>query len=204
MKSYQIRSLILAGCFVIGISGCSKKQDDSQKTTDQTSTSTQQTTQNMPSGNASAGKTPGIAIPAKTLAGFLPSVSGYTAKGEPETMEMEMQGAKYSHANQSYENGDKKITVSIFDYNYIAGLSMAYSAMMNMSLETNEESMHSEKFGGNPGWIDWKKNSNTGTVGVVVSDRVFVVIESSNGATLDDLKSVANAINYSAIASASK
>ena len=203
MKSYNMKSLILAGCFVIGISGCSKKQDDSQKTTDQTSTSTQ-TTQNMASGNAAAGKTPGIAIPAKTLAGFLPSVSGYTAKGEPETMEMEMNGAKYSHANQSYENGDKRITVSIIDYNYIAGLSMAYSAMMNMSMETNEESMHSEKFGGNPGWINWKKKSNTGTVGVVVNDRVFVVIESSNGASLDDLKSVANNINYSGITSAAK
>ena len=158
----------------------------------------------MASGNAAAGKTPGIAIPAKTLAGFLPSVSGYTAKGEPETMEMEMNGAKYSHANQSYENGDKRITVSIIDYNYIAGLSMAYSAMMNMSMETNEESMHSEKFGGNPGWINWKKKSNTGTVGVVVNDRVFVVIESSNGASLDDLKSVANNINYSGITSAAK
>ncbi len=208
MKSHQIKFLLLAGCLILSISSCSKKLDDSQKTTDQTSTTTtsnsmQQTAQNMAAGTAS-GKTPGVAIPSKTLAGFLPSVSGYTAKGEPETMEMEMQGAKYSHANQSYENGDKRITVSIMDYNYIAGLSMAYSAMMNMSLETNEESMHSEKFGGNPGWIDWKKKSNTGTVGVVVNDRVFVVIEANNGASLDELKSVASNINYSGIASAAK
>ena len=201
MKSYQIRSLVIAGCFVIAVSGCSKKEDDAQKAAEQMSKSMQQ----MAQGTAgAANKTPGVAVPAKMLAGFLPSISGYTAKGDPETMEMEMQGAKYSHANQSYENGDKRITVAIMDYNYIAGLSMAYTMAMNMSMETNEESMHSEKFNGNPGWIDWKKKSNTGTVGVVVNDRIFVVIEANNGASLDELKSVANNINYSGIASAAK
>ncbi len=208
MKSYHIGSLVITGCIVFSIFGCSKKEDDAQKAAEQASKSMQQMAQNMASGNATAAaatnKTPGVAIPAKTLAGFLPSVSGYTPKGEPETMEMEMNGAKYSHAMQSYENGEKRIKVSILDYNYIAGLTAAYSMMMNMSLETNDESMHSDKFNGNPGWIDWKKKTNTGTVGVVVNDRVFVVIESQGGASLDDLKSVANSINYSGIASAIK
>jgi hypothetical protein len=203
MKSYQIKSIILAGCFIIGISGCSKKEDDAQKTAEQASKSLQQMAQNI-SASAASNKTPGVAIPAKTLAGFLPSVSGYTAKGEPETMEMEMNGAKYSHAMQSYENGGKRIKVSILDYNYIAGLSAAYSMRMNMSLETNDESMHSEKFNGNPGWVDWKKKSNQGTVGVVVNDRIYVIVEAESGATLDELKSVANSINYSGISSAAK
>lgn len=201
MKTYSIKSLLLAGCFILSISGCGKKEEDAQKAAEQLSKSMQQMAQGA---SGAANKTPGVAIPAKTLAGYLPSVSGYTAKGEPETMEMEMAGAKYSSATQSYENGDKRVKVSILDYNYIAGLSMAYAAMMNMSLETNEESMHSEKFGGNPGWVDWKKKSNDGTVGVVVNDRVFVIVEANNGASLDDLKSVANSINYSGMASAIK
>ncbi|MDP4219755.1 MAG: hypothetical protein Q8916_03115 [Bacteroidota bacterium] len=204
MKSNQITALVLAGCFVIGISGCSKK-DEAQKAAEETAKSMQQmATGTNASASATSNKTPGVAVPAKTLAGFLPSVSGYTAKGEPETMEMDMNGAKYSHASQTYENGDKRIKVSILDYNYITGLSAAYSMMMNMSLETNDESMHSEKFSGNPGWVDWKKNSNQGTVGVVVGDRVYVIVEAEHGATLDDLKSVAGAINYSGIASAAK
>ena len=202
MKLQRISSLFLAGCFIIGISGCSKKEDQAQKAAEEMTKSMQQMQKNVAGSNA--GKSPGIAVPAKTLAGFLPSVSGYSAKGEPETMEMEMNGAKYSHAMQTYENGDKRIKVSILDYNYIAGLSAAYGMMMNMNLETNDESMHSEQFGGNPGWVDWKKKSNSGTVGVVVGDRIYVVVEAQNGATLDDLKSVANSVNYSAIASAAK
>jgi hypothetical protein len=205
MKSYQIRSLILAGCFVVCISGCSKKEEEAEKAAEQASKSMQQMAQTASGGANAATKTPGVAIAAKTLAGFLPSsISGFTPKGEPETMEMEMSGSKYSHAMQTYENGDKRIKVSILDYNYIAGLSAAYAMMMNMSLETNEESMHSEKFNGNPGWIDWKKNSNQGTAGVVVGDRVYVIVEAEGGATLDDVKSVANNINYSGIASAAK
>jgi protein involved in sex pheromone biosynthesis len=205
MKSYRIGSLLLVATLVFILSSCTKKEDDAQKAVEQASKSMQQMAQNMAGGaNGAANKTPGVAVPAKTLAGFLPSVSGYTAKGEPETMEMEMAGSKYSHATQEYQNGDKRIKVNILDYNYIAGLSAAYGMMMNMSLETNEESMHSEKFNGNPGWVDWKKKSNNGTVGVVVADRIYVIVEAEEGASLDELKSVANSINYSGIASAAK
>lgn len=202
MKLPKISFLVLAATLVIIASGCSKKVDETQKAAEQATNAMQQMSQNM--GGANADRKPGVAIPAKTLATALPTISGYTAKGEAETMEMEMAGAKYSHANQDYENGDKHIKVSIMDYNYIAGLSMAYSTMMNMSMETNEESMHSEKFNGNPGWINWKKKSNEGTVGVVVNDRVFVIVEARNGVTMDEAKAVANSIDYSGIASAAK
>ena len=198
MKTYRISALLLLTFLLIGVTGCAKKEDEASKAAQQLSKTMQQMTQNT-TGGSSADKKPGVAIPAKTLAGFLPSVSGYTAKGEPETMEMEMAGAKYSSATQKFENGEKRITVSYWDYNNIAGLSMAYTAMMGMNIETNEESLHSEKFNGNPGWISWKKTSNEGTVGVVINDRVFGVIEAHGGATLDELKAVANSINYSGI-----
>ncbi len=202
MKTSKFSIFAVAIAAIIFISGCSKKEDDAQKAAEQMSKSMQQMAQNAAGGGAN--KTPGVAVPAKTLAGFLPSVSGYTAKGEPETMEMEMAGSKYSHANQTYQNGEKQIKVSILDYNNIAGLSGKYSALLTMNLETNDQSLHSEKFNGNPGWIDWKKNSNQGTIGVVVNDRIFVITEAENGATLDEAKSVANSINYSGIASAAK
>src|SRR5438105_661052 len=202
MKTHRFSSILVTGCLFIGITGCSKKQDEAQKAAEQASNAMQQMSQNIAGG--ASGKKSGVAVPAKTLGGFLPSVSGYTAKGEPETMEMDFQGAKYSHATQEYTNGDKTIKVSILDYNYIAGLTAAYSMLMNMNIETNEESLHSEKFNGNPGWVSWKKSSNEGTVGVVVNDRIFVVIDAHGGATLDELKSAAGSINYSGIASAAK
>ncbi|MEP7233860.1 MAG: hypothetical protein ABI778_01070 [Ignavibacteriota bacterium] len=205
MKSNLIGSFLMGAALVVVLSSCAKKEEDAAKTMEQASNAMQQNAQNMAAAaSGSSNKTPGVAVPAKTLAGFLPSVSGYTAKGEPETMEMEMGGAKYSHASQDYSNGDKRIKVQILDYNYIAGLSAAYGMMMNMSMETNEESMHSEKFNGNPGWINWKKKSNDGTIGVVVADRIYVILEAENGASADELRSVAGSINYSGIASAAK
>lgn len=201
MKLSKITFPMIAAVLVF--MSCSKKVDETQKATEDATNAMQQMSQNTATGTT-ADKKPGVAIPAKTLAAALPTISGYTPKGEAETMEMEMAGAKYSHANQDYENGEKNIKVSIMDYNYIAGLSMAYSTMMNMSMETNEESMHSEKFNGNPGWINWKKKSNEGTVGVIVNDRVYVTIEARDGATLDEIKSVAGSINYSVVASAAK
>ena len=184
--------------------GCGKKQDDAQIAAEQAAKAMQQM-QTATTNADGTNKKPGVAVPAKTLAGFLPtSIPGYTLEGDPETMEMDMQGAKYTHAQGTYKNGDKRIQVSIFDYNYIAGLSMAYSAMLNMNLETNEESFHSEKMSGFPGWIQWKKKSNEGSIGVVVNDRIFVVTQANNGVTIDEAKNAANAVNYSGIASAAK
>ncbi len=192
---------LAANLFVVG---CGKKQDDAQNAAEQAAKAVQQMQAAATNADGS-NKKPGVAVPAKTLAGFLPtSISGYTLEGEPETMEMDMQGVKYTHAQGTYKNGEKKIQVSIFDYNYIAGLSMAYSAMLNMNMETNEESFHSEKMSGFPGWIQWKKKSNEGTIGVVVNDRIFVVTQANDGVTLDEAKSAANAVNYSGIASAAK
>jgi hypothetical protein len=192
--------VLAAGMFAVG---CSKKTDDAAKMAEAAAAAAQSAATQTPAATASA-KTPGVAVPAKTLAGFLAAPSGYTLQGQPETMEMAMQGQKYSTAQGKYKSGEKEITVSIFDYNYIAGLSMAYTTMMNMSVETNEESLHSDKIAGFPAWVDWKKNNNSGTIGVVVNDRIFVVVEASGAATMDDLKAAANAVNLSGIASATK
>jgi hypothetical protein len=187
------------------VTGCSKKTDDAAKVAEAATAAAQNAAAIGQSAATNPGaRKPGVAVPAKTLAGFLGAPSGYTMQGNPETMEMAVEDQKYSTAQAKYNSGDKNITVSIFDYNNITGLSMAYTAMMNMSVETNEESLHSDKIAGFPAWVDWKKNSNSGTIGVVVNDRIFVVIEASGGATLDDLKAAANAVNLSGIASASK
>ncbi len=205
MKIRILSVLLLAGS-VVAI-GCSKKSDEEKAAEAMTKAVDQMAAQAGNGAAAAAGganKTPGVAVPAKTLAGFLPKLSGYETEGEPETMEMDMNGAKYTHATAKYRNGDKQINVSIFDYNYIAGLTAAYATMMNMNMETNDESWHSEKIGGFPAWIDWKKKSNEGTIGVVVNDRIFCIVEGHDGITQDELKAAAAGINLSGIASAAK
>lgn len=185
--------------------GCGKKEDDAQKAADAAAKATEQMSQTSGSnGGSSANKTPGVAVAAKTLASFLATPAGYKMDGEPETMEMDFQGQKYSHAQGKYTNGDKEITISIFDYNYITGLSAAYSTMLNMNMESNDESFHSEKIAGFPGWFNWHKKDNNGTIGVVVNDRIFVVTESHGGVSQDELKAAASGVNYSGIAAAAK
>lgn len=200
MKSLFVIPVLAAGLFV---SACSKKTDEAAQNA-QAAASAAEAAVSGAAAAPGAPHKPGVAIPAKTLAGFLGAPSGYSLSGQPETMEMAVEGQKYSSVQAKYMSGEKEITVSIFDYNYITGLTAAYSMMMNMSLETNEESLHSDKIGNFPAWIDWKKNNNEGTLGIVVNDRVFVVVTGSNGATLDDLKSAANALSLSGIASAAK
>jgi len=206
MKIRILSTLLLAASVIA--SGCGKKESDAEKAAQEMSKAVDQMAAKAGNGAAVAGganKTPGVAIPAKTLSGFLPKFSGYEPDGEPEVMDMDMNGVKYSHATAKYHNSaGKEINVSIFDYNYIAGLTTAYMSMMNMNMETNEESWHSDKIGGFPAWIDWKKKSNEGTIGIVVNDRIFCIVEGHDGVSQDDLKAAASGINLTGIASAAK
>jgi hypothetical protein len=206
MKIRILSTLLLASTIIA--SGCGKKESDADKAAEAMSKAVDQMAaqagNNAAATGGAANKTPGVAVPAKTLAGFLPKFSGYEPDGEPETMDMDMNGVKYTHASAKYHNGDKEINVSIFDYNFIAGLTAAYTSMMNMNMETNEESWHSEKIGGYPAWVDWKKKSNEGSIGVVVNDRIFCIVEGHSGVSQDDLKAAASGINLSGIASAAK
>jgi major membrane immunogen (membrane-anchored lipoprotein) len=200
MKTKLLSTTLLAASLLIG---CSKKDEQAMKAADAASQAANHMAQ-QGTANGAAGKTPGIAVPSKTLATFLPSISGYTLQGEPETMDMDMSGVKYTNATAKYKNGDKQITVSMFDYNYISGLSGAYTAMMSMNMETNEESWHSEKIGGFPAWSDWKKKDNEGSIGVVVNDRIFIITEGHGGVSQDELKSAVSSINLGGLAGAAK
>ena len=142
------------------------------------------------------------ALPSDKLASFIPSLSGFTAQ-EPEKASMNFSGTEYSSASQEFRNGGKNIKVGIFDYNYIQGLSAAYAMAVNMNIENGEQLHRGEKFGNYPGWIEWNKKSNDGTIGVIVNDRIFIIVEGHNGVSLDDLRSVMGKLDLDGIAKAS-
>ena len=189
-------------------SGCGKKEDSAKKTAQETPKTAQNQMQQAQSAasqaSGSAVKKPGVAVPAKILVSFFPTISGYTLQGEAETVEMEMQSAKYSTATGTFQNKEKEIKVTVSDFNYIENLSAVFRGMSKVSVETNEESFKTEQFSGFPGWISWRKKGNDGSVGVVIDDRIYVLVDANNGVTLDELIAVAKSINYSGIASAAK
>ncbi len=195
------------------VAGCAKKTASYENTTSSsTNSSNGGANTNSSSGTAASvnkgtsnenDKATGPIIKSTTLAGFLPNIAGYDRKN-PENTDINMSGMAYAVAKSDYTSGDNKITVSIIDYNHQMGMAAAYSMFLNgYNVETNEEVTRSEKIGGYPGWIDWKKNNNSGTVGVFVNDRVFVIVEASKAASLDDLKSIAEKVDLSGIAKAS-
>lgn len=193
------KALVFVSIIALGVSSCSKK-DEQQVAAEQAMEQMGQAMQQMEAAGEATNKAPGVAIPAKTLVTFLPKISGYELNGEPEYMEMDMQGTKYTHASQRYTSGDKGINVSIFDYNYLAGLTAGFTMLMSMNMETNTEITRGEKIGGYPGWFNWHKESNNGTLGVIVADRVYVTLDGNGGVTDAELHAIAESIDFSGIA----
>jgi hypothetical protein len=74
--------------------------------------------------------------------------------------------------------------------------------LANFSSEDENELQHGEKFGSYPGWVTWQKKANNGQIGVIVADRIYIIVEGSGGVTLDDLRGVVGQMNLDAIAKA--
>jgi hypothetical protein len=212
MKTIRLSLLpmVALGLFALALStGCGKKNDTSMQ---QNGTNgTNGSANNMPgmpgTANASnqANNLPaGPAIKSATLSNFLPELAGYT-KSNPEHMDMNMSGMSWSSAKSTYTNGDNRVTINIFDYNHQAGLAAAYSMYTtgNLNVETDDEITRSQQIGGFPGWVNWKKKSNNGSVGVIVGDRIWVVIETSKAGSIDDLVAIAQKVDLAGLSKAS-
>ncbi len=209
MKRTFIHSTLLIAAFACATTGCGKKSDtaDTQNNQNANNQNGANNAANALSqamgaatGNA-AHQSAAHAVPSATLAGFLPSPSGFTGH-EPSTSSANFNGIEWSVAERQFDNDQKHIKVTLADYNYAAGLTAAYSMLANFSSEDENQLQHGEKFGSYPGWVQWQKKSNNGTVGVIVNDRIYLIIEGSGGVTLDDLRGVANSMNLDAIGKA--
>ena len=214
MKRASIIHIAFVFAMFAFVAGCGKKSDTANDQNNQNGNNQGQNGNNnannaanalsqaMGGGGANgAHKSATHSIPSATLAGFLPSPSGYTGH-EPSTSSANFNGIEWSVAERQFDNGDKHIKVTLADYNYAAGLTAAYSMMANFSSEDENSLQHGEKFGSYPGWVQWQKKSNNGTVGVIVNDRIYLIIEGNGGPTLDDLRAVVNSMNLDAIAKA--
>jgi hypothetical protein len=206
MKRATIISVFFYAAFVTGLTtSCGKKAESVENQAEAAAQAAQQMANNVTNtanGSNATHKSATHAIASNTLSGFLPSVNGFTAH-EPSTSSANFNGVEWSTAEREFENGEKHIKVTLADYNYAEGLTAAYSMLMNFSMENENEIQHGEKFGSNPGWVNWHKKNNDGQIGVIVNDRIYLIVEGSGGVTLDELRSVVNQVNTDAIAKAS-
>jgi hypothetical protein len=205
MKRSTIFTLFLYSAFVISLASCSKKTDTAESQAQAAADAAQKMAQSM-TGNASAGgtvhKSSAHAIASSTLKDLLPNVNGFTAH-EPSVSSANLNGIEWSVAERQFESGDKRIKVTLADYNYAEGLTAAYSMLMNFSMENEDELQHGEKFGSYPGWVNWHKKNNEGQIGVIVNERIYLMVEGSGGVSLDDLRNVVKQVNMDGVAKAS-
>lgn len=195
--------LVAAGVFAGTLQSCGKSEDQAEGTENQTEQALNEEQTDVSTASSDAPKTPHEhSISVATLKSFIPTVSGYTASGEPKTVQMKMQGYEYSVVEQEYENGEKSIQLTIADYNHITGLNAAWAMYSNLSVETNEEVTRSEKIDGYNGWVHYRKDNSQAQMGIAANDHVWVVAEGRGGATIDEVRSVIKSINIAALAKA--
>ncbi|HET6401185.1 MAG TPA: hypothetical protein VFH95_07270 [Candidatus Kapabacteria bacterium] len=206
-------SLLSAALCLVLLTGCSKKSDTAANSDSSNNTNSANSANNANNvanamsqamGAATAGgahKSAAHSVPSATLASFLPNLSGFTAH-EPSTSSANFNGIEWSTAERQFDNGDKHVKVTLADYNYAAGLTAAYTMLMNYSMEDENQIQHGEKFGNYPGWVTWHKKSNDGEIGVIVADRIYLMIEGSGGVSLDDLRAIVGQVNLDGVAKA--
>jgi hypothetical protein len=50
--------------------------------------------------------------------------------------------------------------------------------------------------------VTWHKKSNDGQIGVIIGDRIYLMIEGSGGVSLDDLRAIVGQVNLDGVAKA--
>jgi hypothetical protein len=146
-----------------------------------------------------------LAIPYKDLEAFLPEISGYTSEQGPKGSQMNTPGlGSWSQAEQEYTSGDKRVTVSIMDYNAahqaFIGLTSMYG--LGMSFEDDDKKSGSVDLGVKDvkSYETIYKKDKRSELVLVVGDR-FVIQLNNNGEEGENfLRSVAKNMKLGALA----
>ncbi|MBL7699863.1 MAG: hypothetical protein JNK79_16970 [Chitinophagaceae bacterium] len=136
-----------------------------------------------------------IAIAYKDLETYLPEISGYTKDGGPKGNQTNMPGlGSWSQTEQSYTNGDKRIKISIADYNssQMAFTSVTALYKLNISSEDDTKKEGSVDLGMKDvaGYETVYKERPEASLAVIAGDRFYINIESDGSNDIDQLKSI--------------
>lgn len=147
-----------------------------------------------------------LAMPYKELQAYLPDVSGYKKEGGPRGSQMNMPGmaGSWSQTEQSYSSGDKRIEITLFDYN---GANMAFgaaTAMYKAGFATEDDTKRS-------GSVDLGVRDVTGyetvykkdpraELTLVVVDRFLIQLQSEGDSDVEALKKAAKGMRLAELA----
>jgi hypothetical protein len=137
-----------------------------------------------------------IALQYKELETFLPEFSGYTKEGGPKGNQSNIPGmGGFSQTEQTYVNGDKRIKVSITDYNASQMAFTTATALysLNISSEDDDKRQGSVDLGMKDvaAYETVYKQRQEAELAIIAGDRFYVMINSDGSNDIDQLKSVA-------------
>ncbi|MBW2109805.1 MAG: hypothetical protein JRI36_14255 [Deltaproteobacteria bacterium] len=126
----------------------------------------------------------------RTLGGMVPS-------GEPDGMNMEMGGQKWSSLNQEYKSRDGKRTAQL---SIVAG-QMAPQvqgfqgmAAMKMNMETSDQVMKTVNVSGKNAMLMWDKKDKSGTLTIPIKKDMVMVLTLEPTRRASELTSLAQQI----------
>lgn len=146
-----------------------------------------------------------LALPYKDLQAYLPEIPGYTKNGGPQGSQMNMPGmGSWSQAEQRYENGDKRMSVKIVDYNAsqaaFSGVTALYK--MGFSAEDDTKKQGSVDLGVKnvAAYETVYKQEPNANIAMIVADRFFVEVESTGSNDMGLVTGIAKGIASSGLA----
>lgn len=124
----------------------------------------------------------------RTLDGMAPS-------GEPDGMNMEMGGQKWSSLTQDYVSRDGKRSVELSIWaGKGAPMVQTYEGMPNMNMETTDEIMKTVTVSGYKGMMSLEKKDKTGNLTIFLKNHMVVVVQAEPVTKQSDLTRLAEQI----------
>ena len=147
-----------------------------------------------------------LAIPYKDLEGYLPDIPGYSKQEGPKGSQMNVAGmGGWSEAEQEYTNGDKRVSVKIFDYNPSQQAFMGVTAVygMGFSAEDDNKKQSPVDLGVKEvaAYETIYKKEKKAEMAIVAGDRFLISVESNGDGDEDFVKSVAKNIKLDELVS---
>ena len=136
-----------------------------------------------------------VALQYKELETFLPDFSGYTKEGGPKGSQSNIPGmGGFSQTEQSYINGDKRIKISITDYNASQMAFTTATALysLNISSEDDDKRQGSVDLGMKnvAAYETVYKQRPEAELAIIAGDRFYIMLNSDGSNDIDQLKSV--------------
>jgi hypothetical protein len=137
-----------------------------------------------------------VALQYKELETYLPEISGFTKEGSPKGNQMTMPGlGSYSQTEQTYNNADKRLKISITDYNasQMAFTSATALYSLNISAEDDDKRQGSVDLGVKDvaAYETVYKKRQEADLVVIAGDRFYINIENDGSNDIDQLKGIA-------------